>query len=207
MTKTFFIICLLVISFQSFGQKIGVKGGLNLSNVVSKDDDDTYSDDNKIKPGIHLGAIVNIPLMDMISLEPGLFISTKGYRYKDDDYKEKLNLVYLEIPVLGKFSYDLGDFTLVGLAGPVFGVGLTGKYKYELDGDKESESVNWGSDNDEAKRLEVGLMFAAGIEMKSFQFTISINQGLTSMANETDNGLRVRNRVIGLSAAYFFTEL
>lgn len=207
LTKTLFFICLLIISDQTFGQKIGAKGGLNLSNMMMKDDDDRGDEDFKMKAGIHLGAIVNIPLMDMVSLEPGIQISNKGYRTKQGDTKFKLNLIYFEIPVLGKFSYELGDITLVGLAGPVFGVGLSGKEKWNYDGDKESDKIEWGSDDDQARRPEVGLMFGAGVEMSSFQFTLSYNLGLTSVSNESNNGFKFKNRVIGLSAAYFFTEL
>jgi len=207
LSKMFLIIVFVLFYTQSFGQMIGVKAGLNLANQIERNDDHTYSDDYKIKPGFHLGGIVNIPIMDMISVEPGLQISTKGYKRKDGDYKEKLNLVYLECPVLGKFTYEIGSVSLIGITGPVFGIGLSGKYKTEYDGDKDKETVNWGTDDDEFRRPEVSFLIGAGIEMNSFQFTISYNMGLTNICNESNNGYRIKNRVIGLSAAYFFTEL
>jgi len=41
-------------------------------------------DDMKMKPGFHLGATVDIPFNDILSLEPGLFITTKGFKYEQD---------------------------------------------------------------------------------------------------------------------------
>lgn len=207
LSKTLLIIVFIFFYAQSFGQRIGVKAGLNLANQIERNDDHTYSDDYKLKPGFHLGGFVNIPIMDMISVEPGIQISTKGYRYKYGDYKEKLNLTYLECPVLGKFSLEIGSVSLIGITGPVFGVGLSGKEKTEYDGDKDKETINWGKDDGESRRPEVSFLIGAGVEIESFRFTISYNIGLTNISNESNNGYRIKNRVIGLSAAYFFTEL
>jgi hypothetical protein len=206
LTKTLFFICLLIISIQSFGQKIGAKAGFNFSNMVEKDDFNTNN--NLIKPGFHLGVIATIPIMDMISIEPGIQISLKGARQELGGVKYKENLTYLEFPILGKFSYKLGDLTFIGLFGPAIGIGLSGKYTIKDDGDKDTESVEWGTgDNDDLRRPDLGLMIGAGIEMESFQFTLSYNLGLANIAASTDGGYKVKNRVIGLSAAYFFTEL
>jgi hypothetical protein len=207
LTKTLLFICLIILSTNTFSQKIGAKAGFNFSNMVEKDDNTTLN--NLIKPGIHLGAIANIPLMDMISLEPGIQITTKGARLELGGVKFKTNLTYLEFPILGKFTYKIGDLTLVGIAGPAIGIGLSGKAKSKVGSDKNTESISWGNDkiNDDYKRLDLGFIFGAGIEMDKFQFTLSYNLGLANISPYTDYGTKVKNRVICLSAAYFFTEL
>jgi len=60
--KTFSKILLILIfimwTTESFTQNFGIRAGLNLSNLLVKDNDERYSDDFKIKPGFHVGATV-----------------------------------------------------------------------------------------------------------------------------------------------------
>lgn len=201
----------LTTSAQSFG----VKAGLNLSTQLAKNDDDTYSDDYKLKPGIHVGGTAEFELMDMITFEPGVLISTKGYRMKEEegDYKSvsTLNLVYLEIPLNAKATFDLGGINVFGYAGPYLAVGLTGKAKSKVtvDGDteKDSESVEWGSDDDKAKRLDFGLNFGAGAQLTDeLSVSLGYGLGLGNLSNYTDNGTKIKNRVIALSVGYKLTK-
>lgn len=60
-----------------FAQNFGVKAGLNLSNMLVKNDYRTYSDDFKMNPGFYVGATAEFPLSDLLSFETGLLLSTK----------------------------------------------------------------------------------------------------------------------------------
>ena len=203
---------------ESFAQTFGVKAGLNLSNLLEKDDEDTYSTDYKMKPGFHVGATAEFPLSEMFSFEPGILLSTKGYKYSDSgsdsgydwEETETANLYYIDIPLLAKASYDLGSVKIYGALGPYLGIGLSGKWEYEysFDGDTESESetVEWGNDseNDHLKRLDFGLTFGAGVEISSFQIGLAYNLGLKNISAYTGDGFKVNNRVLGISVGYKF---
>lgn len=56
---------------ESFAQTFGVKAGLNLSNMLMKDDDGTYSDDFKMNPGFHFGPTMELPINETVSFETG----------------------------------------------------------------------------------------------------------------------------------------
>ena len=201
------------LSFESFAQTFRIIGGLNLSNMLVKDEEDTYSDDFKMKPGFHIGATVEFPLSNVLSLSTGLLIDTKGFTTKEEGQdwvtKEKLNLYYLDIPIVLKAAneFDSG-VKIFGLIGPYIGVGLSGKVKeeYEYQGQKETfeGDVEWGNDvnEDYLRRFDSGLTFGGGVEVKAILFGISYDLGLYNVLPDNDYGIKMKNRVLKLSIGY-----
>ena len=110
------LMMLVVCSTSSFTQTLSVKAGLNLSNFFVKDDHETYSEDYKWRSGIHVGAIAEIPIRNMLSFETGLLLSTKGHREMVEDtflgetikLKASTRLYYLDIPINAKVSIPAG---------------------------------------------------------------------------------------------------
>ena len=106
LAKILVVVIVCTMTTDLFAQNFVVKGGLNLSNMVTKDDDDTYSDDFKMRPGFHVGAAVEFPINEMFSFETGLLLSTKGFQTSEEEtydgeilkYEQKLNLLYFDIP-------------------------------------------------------------------------------------------------------------
>jgi opacity protein-like surface antigen len=207
--KILIVAMMLSASANTFAQVLGVKAGLNLSNVLAKDDNKTYSDDNKMKPGFHLGVTAEIPFEEMFSFETGLLFTQKGYKYESSfmgtTYEGTLNLNYIEIPLNGKVSYDMGSAKIYGLLGPYVGFGLSGKYK----NDDEDSKVDWGSDEDEDdfKRLDFGLNVGAGVEIDALTVGISYGLGLANISPYSDGGYKVNNRVLAISIGYKLTDL
>jgi len=217
MKKTVKIMMLVVFvatSTGSFAQKFGLKGGLNLSNMLVKDDDDTYSDDYEMNPGYHVGVTAEYPISDMLSFETGLLLSTKGFKLSEEEDGDKaelkLNLLYLDLPLTAKATFDFGVAKFYGLFGPYLGVGLSGKSKFEVtfSGETESdeEDVEWGSDEDEddLKRLDYGLAMGAGVEINSVRIGLTYNLGFLNISPYSDDGFKMNNRVIGISVGYTF---
>ncbi len=202
---------------ESFAQTFGVKAGLNLADMLMKDDDETYSEDFKMNPGFHLGLTAEFPLTDMVSFEPGLLLSTKGFKMSGEEtfmgetfkYEGKMNLFYLDIPLTAKAYFDIEGTRIYGVFGPYLGMGLSGKSKSEVtyNGEKETEEedIKWGSDeDDDLKRLDFGLSVGAGFEIKSIQIGLSYNLGLANISTYTDEGFKINNRVLGISIGYKF---
>jgi hypothetical protein len=214
--KVFVVLFILSASTASFAQKFGVKAGLNLSNVMVKDDDDSYDDENKVKPGFHVGVTGEFPISEKFSFATALLLSTKGFKVKGEEdtgfgiveYKGSFNLMYLELPLTPKISFDAGSAKIYIAAGPYVAMGLSGKAKVEAtfngSTEKESEDVDWGSDDDQVKRLDLGLTAGAGLEINKIQIGISYGYGLSNMSNEDTNGYRMKNRVLGISLGYVF---
>ena len=214
-TKYSLIVFISLFCLQSNAQTFGLKGGLNLANMLEKDDDDTYSNDYKMNPGFHIGATVDLPFNDFLSFESGLLLTTKGMTYEDEimgvDVSAKANLYYLDIPLTLKASYDLSDgLKMFGAVGPSVGVGLSGKMKvtaeYQGETETEEEDIKWGNDedNDDLKRLDLGLTFGGGVEINAIQIGISYDLGLSNISAYQDYGATSKNRVLKFSVGYRF---
>lgn len=214
------LMMLVVCSTSSFTQTLSVKAGLNLSNFFVKDDHETYSEDYKWRSGIHVGAIAEIPIRNMLSFETGLLLSTKGHREMVEDtflgetikLKVSTRLYYLDIPINAKVSIPAGKLKFYGSIGPYFGFGIYGKTKTEFtfqgNTEKEDEDISWGSDeeDDHLRRLDLGLTVTAGIELKFIQIGLSYNLGLANISSFREEGATIKNKVIGISLAYRFVR-
>ena len=204
-------ICLLVlISSQTFAQKIGIQGGINLANMLVKDDQTTYSDDFKMNIGFNGGVTFEMGFGDLISLEAGLIANTRGFKWDVDimgsTMKTKVNLLYIDVPVLLKVGPALGPVKVFGAAGPYIGYGIAGKYKIEAGGESSSEDVKWGSNADESdfKPLDFGAKFGVGAEAMGFTFGAYYCLGLANISPSTEGGGKITNKLISLSVGYKF---
>jgi len=212
-TKLLLVVMASLLSIESNGQIFRIIGGLNLSNMLIKDDHNTYTDDFKMKPGFHIGTTADFPLSNALSLSTGLLMDTKGFNRKEEDQdwnrKEKLRLYYLDIPIVLKALHDFESGVKVfGVVGPYIGVGLSGKIKdeYEYQGQEDTyeEDVEWGNDEnrDDFRRFDSGLTFGGGVEFKAFLIGISYDLGLYNISPYSDDGFKMNNRVLRLSLGY-----
>ena len=168
----------------------------------------------KLKSGFHVGAFINIPINDYLSVEPGILINMKGSRGEETllgrEISGKLNLFYSDVPVLIKGSYKLKNKAIVyGVLGPYAGIGFFGKattiIKYEGEEESETREVKWGNtEDDDMKRLDYGLTIGGGIDLKSFLLEVSYDFGLANISAETENGLSIKNSVLKISFGYRF---
>jgi hypothetical protein len=206
--RLFVVVVVLSMATETFAQTFGVRAGFNLSNMVAKDDDNTYSDDFKMKPGFQIGVTAEFPITDIFLFETGLILTTKGFKLSESedgvDYEGTLSLMYFEIPITGKAVYEVGDLQIYGIFGPYIGFGLSGKSKYEAGGDSSDETINWGSDanEDDFKRFDLGLIIGAGVEIQAFQVGISYGFGLINISPESDGGYKDQNRVLAITVGY-----
>ena len=212
--KTFSKILLILIfimwTTESFTQNFGIRAGLNLSNLLVKDNDERYSDDFKIKPGFHVGATVEFPINEMFGIETGIIASTKGFKLNEEDvgYNGSWTLYYIDIPINGKVYYDAGGVKIYGAFGPYLGIGIYGAAKVTYMDETEKEDIKWGNDDeeDDLKRFDMGLSFGAGVEVKSFVFGISYNLGLLNISPYVEDGAKIKNRVLGISVGIKFGD-
>ena len=210
----FFMVILLTMATALNAQKLGVKAGLNLSNILIKDNFDTYTDNNKLSPGFNAGVTVEFSSVGIFGFETGLMLMTKGFRYEekgaDYNFSEKANVYYIDVPITAKATFDVGGPKIYALLGPFVGVGITGKYKWDDTymgyTDSGTETVTWGSDadNDDFKRLDYGIIGGAGAQINSIKLEITYGLGLANISAYTEDGFMLKNRVISLSVGYIF---
>lgn len=213
---TLIVVVLFTMNAKSFAQTFGVKAGFNLTNMF-QNNDDYASDDYKTKAGFQIGGTAEFKITDMFSFETGLFLSNKGVRISHEETEEgetygvkgTIDLYYIEIPLTGKATFDVGNQKIYGIFGPTVGIGLSGKIKSKLsymgESKTESKSIDWGSgDDNDFKRLDFGWIIGAGVEYEAFSAGLSYNLGLSNIAATPDGGNKVKNRVFAITVGYRF---
>lgn len=199
------ILCLLtVIGTQTFAQKFGIQAGPNFSKMVIKDDDETYSDDLEMNLGFNAGVSCEIGFGNLMAVEVAALLDSKGFKVKEGDDSWKLNALYADIPVLVKVGPSFGPIKVFAAAGPYLGIGLTGKSIIEIDGEKDTEDIEWGDGEDESKRLDYGAKFGVGAEVSGINLGIYYSLGLANTSSDTENGYKEQHRVLSISVGYKF---
>ena len=113
-------------------------------------------------------------------------------------YEVITRMNYLDIPMNLLYKVDLSGAKLLLQAGPNLGIGLNGKEKY----DDEEEDIEFGSDDDQLKRLDLGLNLGVGAEIQQVQVALNYTLGLSNISNYDEADLK--NNVLSLSVTYLF---
>jgi hypothetical protein len=163
---------------QAQSAKIGLKGGANYSNIAG---DLQHENVYQNKLGFNGGLTANFAIAggNFLSIQPELLYSQKGYKYRDEEYRDLLgrqikskgtrNFNYLDLPVLLKVNAGGLFFE----AGPQLSylLGIRDNTETSINGDTDS---NWRKiDKDDLAELEVG--YAAGL---GFQAANGVSLGL-----------------------------
>jgi len=167
----------------------GVKGGVSIAQFGG----DRFGFGSfGTRTGFHIGGLVEIPLMENISLQPELLYSMKGSNWSwtsASDGSSELKMDYIDIPLMGKYHLPFVS-GLSAEAGPVFGVWMSAKSR--------EEDVK-----DSFKTL--GAAFAIGATYKlnmGVFFSLRYNKGLLDVWD--DNDVKNQNNVFQVSAGYMF---
>jgi opacity protein-like surface antigen len=185
--------------------KIGARAGLNLTNMSMKFDGKKPSGDekSKMKPGFQVGVVGEFGLGKSFALQPALLVATQGCKVKAGDYKASTNLTYIQVPINAMYKLGVGNLNILFQAGPYLGYAIAGKEKWEEDGEKESEKIKFGGDEDQTKAFDFGLGFGAGVElMKSLQIGLGYNIGLANLSNAEKT--KAHNNGLALTVTYLF---
>jgi long-subunit fatty acid transport protein len=159
--------------------KFGAKAAVNVASLTG-DIEDASS-----LVGFQVGGFAEIKISDKFAVQPELMFSAQGA----ESDGEKLNLNYLNIPVLAKY-YVAKSFSLE--AGPQIGFLLSAKEDGEDFKDYLSSTdfgFNFGAGYDFTENLSAGLRY---------------NLGLSNIIDSEDNDGSIKNSVFSVSLGYKF---
>jgi hypothetical protein len=162
------------------GLTVGAYMAMGMGHAFVSDDDA----DPKPRFAGGFAAYVDWYLTDIFALQGGMGFIGKGAREEDADLEAKLRAVYFEIPIGAKLNIQ--GFQAALLLAPAFGVG--GKYKWELDGNKHSDDIDFG-DSGEPKVFNLGLKVVLGYAIPLPVANLAIVPGLSfnvDLLNEYD---------------------
>lgn len=165
----------------------GIKGGLNVYTLNNDNDADYNS-----KAGFNLGLLAHIHLAKQWTLQPEIVYSSQGAKINTGNTETRINLDYINIPVLVQYMFDNG-FRLQ--AGPQLGFLVNAKSK---TGDLSVDV------KDNLKTIDFGLAVGAGYVHTSSGFGVDAryNFGLSNInENRSD---KLFNRGFQLGVFYLF---
>lgn len=179
----------ILISGMANGQHVnfGIKGGVNFYNI--KNDNSVKYD---MKTGFHLGLLAHIHLDKSIAVQPELVYSSQGAKYTSNNLAYKLDLDYINLPVMLQYMFSNG-FRLE--AGPQVGFLINAK----------SEVNNTSVDvKDNLKSIDFGVGLGAGYIKPSTGLGVGVRYNV-GLSNINENGpVKSTNSGFQLSLFYQF---
>lgn len=160
--------------------QFGVKGGVNISNIIGDDVGDLDS-----RTSFNLGLFMEIPINERFSFQPEVLYSGQGFtaisrdqnNIFDVDDNVEYQLSYIQVPLMAKVYLIKG---LYAEAGPQFGF----KVKEEIDYKPASDGGDLEIDSDESyiKNFDTSLAFGAGYKFDNgFSVSGRYTYGLTNI--------------------------
>ena len=185
----------------------GIKGGMNIANLSG--DVDTDLGKLKSKTGFNFGLFVDLRQSEKISIQMELLYSTQGAQIKINESSggyvvtghDKLNLAYLNIPIMLKF-YASDKFTIE--VGPQIGFLISAKEKYSIE-DNQGNSESYTHDvTEDFQNADFGLNFGIGLDITNkinanFRYNLGLSNIVYSVYGDDTN---VKNSVISISLGY-----
>jgi hypothetical protein len=154
--------------------RAGIKGGLNLSNLITDEVNDKHS-----RVGFHAGIYGQLFASEAFAIQPELNYSTKGNEVTTNigiiDQETKFNLAYLDVPILAVFK--LGSVAEIH-AGPYWAY-LVGA-NIDTDGDLGDDFRQLDRDNFDD--WDYGLVGGIGFNLGAVQLGARYNYGLNEIA-------------------------
>jgi len=229
MKKIFLLLALsaglsFVANAQNKSVTFGAKAGLTFPKLATSGEEAAEFPDPQANPSFFVGGFADIAISSQFSIQPGLTVLGKGVKYKEsgteiidgDSYtysgSATVSTLYLEVPVniVGRISAGSGN-VFVG-AGPYLGYALSGKTKSKVSvsgggmsfSDSSEEDMEFGSGEDEMKRIEFGVNFLGGYELKNgLSVNFGYGLGLSNLVNTSGDG-KASNRVISVGLGFRF---
>lgn len=213
--------CFLISLFASAQTRIGIRGGLQLADMRSKPDDRSgLTDETKMLFGYQAGVVLDYSFNNVLFFQPGLLVNSKGSKLVIMDNllntttTFKNNPIYAELPLMFGIRIGLENFKLFGMAGPYLAYGFAGKNYFKFESpvpalNTESEgSIKWGDETSlsnpkDLRRFDMGLSFAAGVELRNTQISLYYNPGFVNISPE-GSGRKLYNTTIGLQTTLLF---
>jgi hypothetical protein len=203
----------------SIETSLGVKGGINLTGYYGEGK--YWNGDGKekqtVKPGMVIGAALQLKLANMFAIEPEVLYSQKGQKLTENGGHLEFCLNYIEFPVLAQFLIPLPVQVVVPMIymGPAFAFRAGHVVIRNNDGSEFS-----GNDIDGLfSGFDIGLAFGCGTELKTgfgnIVFDIRYTLGFINARKIADemkalgisgsNVPAIKNSVLMFAAGYLYT--
>ena len=166
------------IQAQETGASLGIKGGLNMSNLYTQD-----VDDENVLMGFNVGLFAELPINSRLALQPEVSFTTKGAELQYDNAfaqgTGKFRLNYIEVPLLLKanltenFNVHFGPYAAFLIDSKITNESSDGSYNFE-------DNI----DEDDLNTFDFGVAAGIGFDFDSFGIGARYNYGLNTVGKE-----------------------
>jgi len=180
---------------------VGVKGGLNYSNIYDSEGDDFNAD---AKMGFAAGLFVAVPIGQFFGIQPEVLFSQKGYQSSGSvlgfDYKMTRTTNYIDIPL---FFALKPSSTVTVLLGPQYSYLI--KQKDVFDNPVSNVVVEEEFDNENIRKNTLGFIGGVDINISDIVVGARISWDLTNNNGDgTSTTPRYKNVLGQLTLGYRF---
>ena len=178
------------------GISYGVKGGINFASL-SFDPSEDINTGTRI--GIAAGGFVALPLGSRLTIQPEGLFSQKGEKADLDGVVAKLELDYIEVPVLLKYAITQGASRSFHVFG---GPSMAFKVRSRATASFGGTTVETGEEN--IKDTDFGVVFGAGMDFGKWSVDGRYTMGLADINNDESDDTKIRTRTISVLAGIRF---
>jgi hypothetical protein len=190
---------------------VGARAGLNVSTMTGETVPvitDGPGVEGKI--GFQAGAVGELALGRVFSVQPSLLFSTAGYTSRSPEGFNEAEMSYgynyLHVPLNALVKLPIGQRGGIFIyLGPYAAYALNGKYKMETFEDKKSvktDKVNVQFGKEGMKRFDAGAGFGLGFRASAVQVDLGMTMGMVNLNN--NEGYDIKNANMALAFSYFF---
>lgn len=223
--KTFkyivFACLFLSLSFNSYGQKIGLKIGVNSFQLKMNSEARSPFTHKTKQVNLHIGLTAEFKFGSQLSIQPGILFSKKNTRFDEQrdpgyEFQSDYSPTFMEIPVSIKYYFIPEKAKIYVFAGPYVAFGLGGEIKIQeqnrpdpinmpmlFDLSTLEEHEIWGEDN-RLKRLDYGASFGVGIDINNFEIEVFNNIGIPQIENGFGRITSAKTQSFGVSFSLKF---
>jgi hypothetical protein len=177
---------------------LGVKGGVNFATQHNAGDDDS-GPGLKSLAGIVAGVFATLPVASWLEVQPEALYSRKGARAELEGISSDLQIDYLEVPVLARFSRRGSGRGYYVAGGPSFAFQLRARTRTDFG--TATEEIDIG---EEVERFDLGLSIGGGIEVRSLVIDGRYTHGFKDIDKDTSDDVQVTNRAVSITVGFRF---
>lgn len=184
---------------------VGAKGNIGIATTIQSMNDEPVEDILPVFSG-SIGGVFGIQFTEMFALEPEvMFHFGNGFSMENEMYgktvKYSYNWTTLEIPVMFKAKFAVGDGHFAVAVGPQFNFLLGDiNVKYECDGNTETDSYSADGFNTFTLGIGAGVEYGLPVGPGDLVFGVRWQMDLTNVRDDSD--YQVRNMAVLPSVAY-----
>ena len=184
---------------------VGAKGNIGIATAILSYDGEPAEDILPVFSG-SIGGVFGIQFTEMFALEPEvMFHFGNGFSMENEMYgktvKYSYNWTTLEIPVMFKAKFAVGDGHFAVAVGPQFNFLLGDiNVKYECDGNTETDSYSADGFNIFTLGIGAGVEYGLPVGPGDLVFGVRWQMDLTNVRDDSD--YQVRNMAVLPSVAY-----